>query len=58
MNNLVIVDCICILMGCLKNGVFKNKCVEDLSVYLMKGLLDCNLVVDLVLIDDIYWGCV
>lgn len=58
MEQVVIVDVICILMGCLKGGVFCNVCVEDFFVYLMCSLLVCNLVLEVVVFDDIYWGCV
>lgn len=58
MEQVVIVDVICILMGCLKGGVFCNEWVEDFFVYLMCSLLVCNLLFIVVIFDDIYWGCV
>lgn len=58
MKEVVVIDCVCILMGCLKNGVFRNVCVEDLFVVLMIVLLECNFGVNLVEIEDIIWGCV
>lgn len=58
MKEVVVIDCICILMGCLKGGVFCNVCVEILLVYLMNVLLVRNLGVDFSEIEDIIWGCV
>ena len=54
----VIVDYARSAMGRSKNGCFRNVRADDLSVAVIKGLLERNEALDPSEIDDLIWGCV
>ncbi len=54
----VIVDYARSAMGRSKNGCFRNVRADDLSVAVIKGLLERNEKLDPAEIDDLIWGCV
>ena len=54
----VIVDYARSAMGRSKNGCFRNVRADDLSVAVIRGLLDRNENLDVNEIDDLIWGCV
>ncbi|MEM8560712.1 MAG: acetyl-CoA C-acyltransferase FadA [Pseudomonadota bacterium] len=54
----VIIDYARSAMGRSKNGCFRNVRSDDLSVGVIKGLLERNSALDPTEIDDLIWGCV
>ncbi len=54
----VIIDYARSAMGRSKNGCFRNVRADDLSVAVIKGLLERNEKLDPAEIDDLIWGCV
>ncbi|MBU2223605.1 MAG: acetyl-CoA C-acyltransferase, partial [Gammaproteobacteria bacterium] len=58
MKQAVIVDCIRTPMGRSKAGIFRNVRAEQLSAYVMSGILERNPGLDPSEIDDVIWGCV
>lgn len=58
MKDVVIVDAARTPMGRSKGGMFRDRRADDISVDLVKGLLDRNPKVNPEEIDDIIWGCV
>ncbi|MEM1154875.1 MAG: acetyl-CoA C-acyltransferase FadA [Pseudomonadota bacterium] len=54
----VIIDYARSAMGRSKNGCFRNVRSDDLSVGVIKGLLERNSALDPSEIDDLIWGCV
>ena len=58
MKQAVIVDCIRTPMGRSKAGIFRNVRAEQLSAYVMSGILERNPGLDPAEIDDVIWGCV
>ncbi|UYM17604.1 acetyl-CoA C-acyltransferase FadA [Endozoicomonas euniceicola] len=58
MNDAVIIDAVRTPMGRSKNGVFRNVRAEDLSVALVRALLERNPALDPADIEDVVWGCV
>tara|TARA_R100000900_G_scaffold66106_2_gene52992 strand:- start:95586 stop:96761 length:1176 start_codon:yes stop_codon:yes gene_type:complete len=54
----VIVDFARSAMGRSKNGCFRNVRADDISVGVIKGLLERNPGLDVNEIDDFIWGCV
>lgn len=57
MCDVFICDGICMLIGCY-GGVLVSVCVDDLVVILLCEFLSCNFGFDLVVIDDVIFGCV
>ena len=58
MNDAVIIDAVRTPMGRSKNGVFRHVRAEDLSVALVRALLERNPALDPADIEDVVWGCV
>ncbi len=58
MKQAVIVDCIRTPMGRSKAGIFRNVRAEELSAYVMRGILERNPGLAPEEIDDVIWGCV
>ncbi len=58
MKQAVIVDCIRTPMGRSKAGIFRNVRAEQLSAYVMSGILERNPGLNPSEIDDVIWGCV
>ena len=58
MKEVVIVDAVRTPMGRSKNGVFRHVRAEDLSVELVKALLQRNPELNAADIEDVLWGCV
>ncbi|MEM6583934.1 MAG: acetyl-CoA C-acyltransferase FadA [Pseudomonadota bacterium] len=54
----VIIDYARSAMGRSKNGCFRNVRSDDLSVGVIRGLLERNSALDPTEIDDLIWGCV
>lgn len=54
----VIVDYARSAMGRSKNGCFRNARADEISVGIIKGMLDRNESFDPAAIDDVIWGCV
>ncbi len=57
MQNAVIVDAVRSPMGRSKGGAFRNVRAEDLSVALVRALLERNPALDPSEIDEVIWGC-
>ncbi|WNO10906.1 acetyl-CoA C-acyltransferase FadA [Teredinibacter sp. KSP-S5-2] len=57
-RDVVIVDYARSPMGRAKNGCFRHLRADDMSAFLINGLLERNPGIDSKEIDDIIWGCV
>ena len=57
MQSAVIVDAVRTPMGRSKGGAFRNVRAEDLSVGLIRALLDRNPALDPKEVEDVIWGC-
>jgi acetyl-CoA acyltransferase len=57
MQNAVIVDAVRTPMGRSKGGAFRNVRAEDLSVAVVKALLERNPALDPKALDEVIWGC-
>ena len=57
MQQAVIVDAVRTPMGRSKGGAFRNVRAEDLSVALVRALLERNPALDPKTIDELIWGC-
>jgi acetyl-CoA acyltransferase len=57
MQNAVIVDAVRTPMGRSKGGAFRNVRAEELSVALIRALLERNEALDPAEIDEVIWGC-
>ena len=57
-RDVVIVDFARSPMGRSKNGCFRHLRAEDMSAFVIQGLLSRNEAVDVNEIDDVLWGCV
>jgi acetyl-CoA acyltransferase len=57
MQRAVIVDAVRTPMGRSKGGAFRNVTAEDLSVALVRALLERNAALEPAQIDELIWGC-
>ncbi len=57
MNRAVVVDAVRTPMGRSRGGVFRNVRAEELSVALVRALLERNPALDPAEIEDVIWGC-
>ncbi len=57
MNLAVVVDAVRTPMGRSKGGMFRNVRAEELSVALVRALLERNPALDPAEIEDVIWGC-
>lgn len=57
-RDVVIVDFARSPMGRSKNGCFRHLRAEDMSAFVIQGLLSRNESIDVNEIDDVLWGCV
>ena len=57
MQNAVVVDAVRTPMGRSKGGAFRNVRAEDLSVALVRAILERNPALDPKTIDEVIWGC-
>ncbi|MCZ6552518.1 MAG: acetyl-CoA C-acyltransferase FadA [SAR324 cluster bacterium] len=57
MNRAVVVDAVRTPMGRSRGGMFRNVRAEELSVALVRALLERNPALDPAEIEDVIWGC-